>query len=56
MFPGKTMDMDFLNDLHDYARSLKELFYYDICACHHQDVSLAVKFLADERDRRKPSV
>jgi hypothetical protein len=53
MFPSKTADTSFLNDAYDYARSVKELFYYDICTFHRNDASLYMEFLASERNHRK---
>jgi FkbM family methyltransferase len=55
MFPGKTADTSFLNDIYDYAQSVEELFYYDICAFHRDDTALAAEFLVSERQHRKRS-
>ena len=55
MLSCKTSDCALLADLDNYARKAAGLFYYDICAFHHQDASLAVEFLAAERNRRGAS-
>lgn len=57
MLPANVSDLQLLQDLYDYARSLRPmgLFYYDIGAFHKSDSALAQRFLAAERARRKPS-
>jgi FkbM family methyltransferase len=53
MMPGKVTDAGLLQDLYDYSRNLKGLFYYDICVFPKQDSNMASDFLSAERGRRK---
>jgi len=50
--PCRTSDIETLCDLDSYARCVQGLFYYDICAFHSSDLSIADRVLLTERSHR----